>query len=455
MTYALALPQHRSRASLYGTRAQLALGNGDVEGALALAGCDRRAGTASYALRVDNQSEHPLRARMTCLKSRGNAVLAYPLDVKIAPYSRCDTLLPVRLDEIGRYDRAIVEIAGGEVAFTLEAPAPDYRYRRFPWLQASAAAMTLGLFSAVAAAFATPHLALLAAPQRVFAGNAIDVPYEFGGIGSLEYAVRTPDGRQLTAGIDTAHTGTLHFAVPPSAGNNVVLSVRVGGLFGNETHLQRIAVAPPPPAPPRTDAPLAPRIAEFVLATPLVRAGDTLKVTYTTNAAAGDIWLLDEAGRLWAHAPIAADGMTEMTVPQGTAGREMRAVLHARNGSADAVASLGFTVLPGALTPEAQPAAASPDRPAENTPVMNFSPAQPAPGQDFLVSISGSHGDTKVTMTDDTGTTIEDGDIAPGQDAVTLSVPSITKTQTFYVTASISDGVSTQTIVKQFSVSPQ
>src|SRR5579872_4720701 len=149
-TYALALPESRAKRQpqLYGTRAQLAVGNGDVEGYLALAGCDKRAGTASYALRIVNQSETALRARMTCATLRGESILAYPLDVHIAPFSVSETLLPVRIADVGPYDRAIVQVVGGDVAFSLEAPAPPRSGKRSRWMIATAASLVLTLGTA-------------------------------------------------------------------------------------------------------------------------------------------------------------------------------------------------------------------------------------------------------------------------------------------------------------------
>src|SRR5579872_2584713 len=156
-TYALALPESRAKRQpqLYGTRAQLAVGNGDVEGYLALAGCDKRAGTASYALRIVNQSETALRARMTCATLRGESILAYPLDVHIAPFSVSETLLPVRMADVGPYDRAVVKVEGGPIAFSLEAPAPARVAKGSRWLLGVASALVFTVAAAAGAAFST------------------------------------------------------------------------------------------------------------------------------------------------------------------------------------------------------------------------------------------------------------------------------------------------------------
>lgn len=451
MNYALAVPERTRGPAFYGTRAQLAVGNGDVQGYLALAGCDKRAGTASYALRIVNQSQHPLRARMTCARLRGEPILAYPLDVHIAPFAISETLLPVRMADVGPYDRAIVEIAGGDVAFSLEAPAPPKRRIRSRWLTlAGAVALTFGC--AFGAAAATPRVALLAAPARAFKGTTVDVPYAFGGWASMQYTLQTRDGRQLSAGLASAHQGTLHFSVPPTAGPDVLLSVNVAGPFGHQTRSSRISVSPATRKHPSfTGGP--PRISEFNITTPAVRAGADISFAYSTNARAGEIWLIDDAGRLWARGPIGAWGVTTIKMPQGTAGRQLRAVLHARNGGADAVASLGFTVLPGALQPDDMSSASATG--SNENPTVTLSSDTAAPGDTITVSIQGNHGDARVSMYDKKGNAVEQGDIPASQDELALTAPTVTGPTTYYVTSAITIGAGEQTVVKKVLVTPR
>lgn len=455
ITYALALPESRSKRQpqLYGTRAQLAVGNGDVEGYLALSGCDKRAGTASYALRIINQSQHLLRARMTCARLRGGEpILAYPLDIHIAPFSISETLLPVRVADVGPYDRAIVQVAGGDIAFSLEAPAPSRSAKRPRWIIATAAALALTLGTAFGAAASTPRLALLASPDRAFGGTSVDVPYAFGGWASMQYELDTRDGRQLSAGLVKAHEGTLHFSVPAAAGSDLILSVAVAGPFGSQTRTRHITIARSAPHKTTSSAPAAPHISEFAVATPMVHAGADLRFTYTTDAKDGEVWLIDDAGRLWARAPITPYGESTIKVPQGAAGRQMRAVLHARNQGRDTIASLGVMVMPGTVTPQAQ----ATDTPSKTPPAqLTLSTQQVAPGDVVTVMIDGNHGDARITMTDGSGNSVEQGDIPSTQNAVTLTAPNVTKTTTYYVMASISQGVADQTVVRKLVVSPR
>jgi len=442
--------RRRAQTVPFGTRARVALAQGDVEGGFALTGVDRRAGTAIYALRIANQSASPLRARMTCSRSRGEPILAYPLDVHVAPFAIVETLLPVRLAEVGPFDRAIVKVSGADIAFTLEAPAPPRCTKRTRWISAGVTAVAVIFGGAFGAAAATPHLDLLAAPARAFAGSPLDVPYAFRGWGSMQYELQTKDGRQLAAGLLTQTQGTLHFSVPRDAGAEVVLAASVAGPLGAD-HLARHIVLLAAPAQNATK-PAAPRIEEFTITTPSVRAGSPLQVHYTTNASSGQVWLIDETGQLWAKVPISADGTSVLKVPQAAAGHKMRVVLHARNGSADAVATLGALVLPGDAVSADAPAASA----AQNKNfALSLSTDRAAPGDDIVVTLGGNHGDARVSLTDAAGNSVEQGDLPSGQSAVTLSAPAVTATTTYYVVVNVTSGVSEQSLVRKLIVSPR
>ena len=455
-TSALALRGAQARPlALYGTRAQLAAPGGDVEGYLTLAACDPRAGTATYALRIDNGSASALRARMTCVRLRGEIVPAYPLDVTVAPFSRCETLLPVRMDQVGPYDRAVVNVEGGEIAFSIEAPAPVKHRRRATWPVAIGGAALFTVAAALGAAAATPRIAMLAVPSRVLAGEPVEVPYAFGGWAHMQYAFKTKDGRQLAAGLLSSHEGTLRFNVPQSAGSAMVLNVNVAGPFGIRSADANIGIAGSAPARRVSrKSSSAPAISSFALTTASVRAGGPATFTYSTNAQDGEIWLIDESGRLWAKSPIAPGGTTEIDVPQGAAGRQVRAVLRARSGAQDAVASVAFTVLPGAVVTEDQTAAQAPAKtaPAPAAPAtLALSQSTAAPGEEITVTIGGGHGDSTVVLSDKGGNSVETGDIAGGQDSLALTAPS--EPGTYYVVATVTQGVASQTLVRKLTVS--
>ena len=174
-------------------------------------------------------------------------------------------------------------------------------------------------------------------------------------------------------------------------------------------------------------------------------------VHYATNAKSGQVWLIDETGRLWASAELFADGASTLKVPQAAAGQKMRVVLHARNGSADAVSTLGVLVQPGAAVKPDSAAAAAQSGPL----ALVLSASRVAPGDDVVVTLRGSHGDSRVSLTDANGNIVETGDVPAGQDAVTLSAPTVQSETTYYVVANVSSGVSEQSLVQKLVVAPR
>jgi hypothetical protein len=73
----------------------------------------------------------------------------------------------------------------------------------------------------------------------------------------------------------------------------------------------------------------------------------------------------------------------------------------------------------------------------------------------ITVAIEGKHGDTQVSLNDSSGNSIEQGDIPAGQNAVTLSAPSVTSTTTYYIMASVTQGIGEQTLVRKLVVAPR
>ena len=91
-----------------------------------------------------------------------------------------------------------------------------------------------------------------------------------------------------------------------------------------------------------------------------------------------------------------------------------------------------------------------------NTPLaLVLSASSVAPGDDVTVTLKGNHGDSRISLTDAAGNTVEQGDVPAGQDAVTLSAPSVKTATTYYVVANISSGVSEQSLVQKLIVTPR
>jgi hypothetical protein len=435
----------------FGSQTQIRVRDGQLSAFLAYAGYDRHVGTVKYALRVLNNTPVAAYARLF-VDSHGTQVPAYPCDIEVAPFSMRDDVIPVRMDVTGPFDRAIVAVSSEDHYFTIEAPPPPRR--RPNWGRWCALAAT-PLFVMGAAAFYTPRILDVAAPQKAIAGTTLQVPFQVSGLGSVEYDFRTRDGLQLAAGLASS-SGVLNLQIPArGAGAPYKLHVRMRNAFMRADTLATIAAVVPSVVHANPPAQASALIQNLSVSPSPVMAGKDIAVRYSTNAQSGDIWVLDGSGTTWAHAPLSLYGSTQLTIPQAAAGREMRVVLHAQRGKDHAQSSVGISVMPDEqavanVSPQQSAAPASP--PA--APELSLSSTVVSPGDTVTVRISGVHGDVRITLMSSTGATLSQGD-ADEDNGVTLNAPNVSTPTTFFVVATLTNGVSQQSIVKRLVVTPR
>jgi hypothetical protein len=437
----------------FGSQTQVRVGDGQLSAFLAYVGVDRSIGTAKYALRVLNNTPFKARAELF-VEAQGVQISAYPLGLNVAPYSMRDDIMAVRMDVTGPYDRAIAHVVSDDSRFTVEAPPPPALKR--PWLKWSAAVAAPFLLAA-AVAMCEPHVLDVSAPQKALVGSLLQVPYQVSGIGSVEYDFATRDGLQLAAGL-SSQSGILKLQMPHDAtGSPYVLHVRIRNAFMNDEQTRTIsAVVPRSAKRAQQSAPPASLIEELSVSPSPVQAGKPLAVRYATNAQAGDVWLIDASGTTWAHAELAKSGSTQFDIPKAAAGKDMRVVVHAQRGPQHAESSVGFSVLPSAVLADANVAGPSPfKRPARAAAAdLVISPNVVAPGGTVIARISGARGDVRVTMMTASGATVAQGDIAEGG-TLSLNAPSVSSPATFFIVATLTNGVSQQSIMKRLVVTPR
>lgn len=466
--YALAVLETNagSAVSTHGTRAQLHCPDGDAGGYLTFVNLDRRNGTATYALHIENSTASPLVARLQCMNRRGRRTIAYPVQILVAAHSVKESLLPVRLQETGPFDRAIVEVQGADVAFSLEAPAPPRWRRATKWLAWTGGSLAFTLVASFGVAASAPRITVFDAPAKAVAGTFVDIPYEAAGFGTLQYSFEGNNGRRFAAGIAPAAIGTLHLAVPKDAPPHAMLRVRFDGPLGTversgDVAIERESILLPKAAHraanPGSSQPL---IGDLSVAPSPAIAGEMLRVSYTTRATQGEVWLLDLAGRLYAKVPLSFDGTTWLRLPANAAGREMRVVLHVADQKQQGVSGIGIVVMPGAdsqSTAQAQDAAktlAGAVPAVGHAVTLTLSTNHALAGDAVTAILHGSHGDARVTLTDNAGTVIERGDVPSGQDAVSLTTPSSQTAMTYFVVANVPHGSGEETLVQKVSVAP-
>jgi hypothetical protein len=438
----------------FGAQSQLQTSQGRIAAFLAYAGYDAAVGTARYALRVLNNTPFPARARLF-VETHGVQNDAYPLALEVAPFSMRDDVVTVRLDVTGPFDRAIVEVSSEETYFTVEAPPPPLPKRAWQkWL-------ALGVVPAIVAAgisLATPRVLAITAPARALAGTTVQVPLQVSGAGSVEYDFRTRDGQQLAAGL-TSHSSVLQLAIPQAgAGAPYTLHVRMRNPFAS-AQAQATIGAIVVNARPAVRAPAAPGslIGNLAVAPSPARAGQPITVSYSAVSTSGDVWLVGMDGRTWARGPLSAYGSTQLKVPQAAAGQEMRVVLHVQRGKAHAQSAVGISVLPDtqiASAPTAQPATPASSTPDQAASIVLNSQVVSA-GDAVVVRANGTRGDVKITVTNSSGATVEQGNISDAGGAISITAPDVSAVTTFFVVGTFSNGVSQQSIVRRLVVTPR
>lgn len=453
------LPQQPLALSLtelpFGSQTQVRTADGNLAAFLAFVGYDRHLCVAKYALRVLNNTPVPAQAKLF-VESGGSQQSAYPLAMNVAPFSMRDELVPVRMDVTGWFDRAIVHVATEQSSFTVEAPPPPRERPR--WVKwAPLAVMPLVVFGA--AQFAQPRVLDVAAPQKALAGSTIHVPFQVSGYGNVEYDFDTRDGLQLAAGL-SSQSNVVNLQIPQDGvGAPYTLHVRIRNPFEKDERAASIAAVLPPKPRHAVQAAASGALIDNLAVSPSpAQAGSNVSVQYAVKAQSGDVWLLDASGATWAHQPLSLTGVTHLSIPQAAAGKEMRVVLHAQRGSEHAQSSVDVAVMASrkivAQATQTAPPARQPAREPAVSAELTLSSQVVAAGETITATVRGVSGDVRVTLMSTTGATLAEGDA--GQDTgVTLNAPDVTTPTTFYVVATLTNGVSQQSIVKRLYVTPR
>jgi hypothetical protein len=438
----------------FGSQSQIRVRDGQLSAFLAYVGFDRRVGTAKYALRVLNNTPAIAFARLF-VDAKGTQVSAYPCDIEIAPYSMRDDVIPVRMDVTGPFNRAIVAVSSDDNYFTVEAPPPPRE--RPNWLKWGALAM-IPVFAGGAAQAYRPRILDVSAPKKAVAGTVLQVPYQVAGVGSVEYDFQTRDGLRLAAGLGSK-SGVLNLQIPRGgAGAPYQLRVRMRNAFSHSENIATIAAVVPGTVKAKPALAPGASIEDLSVTPSPVVAGKTIAIRYATQAESGEVFLVDSFGMTWAHAPMSVTGSTQLSVPQAAAGKDMRVVLHVQRGKAHAESSVGVAVMPSQQTvaqtttePTAAPAATA--QPAA-APTLTLSSQVVSPGDTVTASISGVHSDVRITLMSSGGATLAQGDAEDGT-GVTLNAPNVSTPTTFFVVATLTNGVAQQSIVKRLVVTPR
>lgn len=432
--------------------------DGCVSAFFALEAYDRRSGAATYALRVVNRTTSALICRTWVVSRSGDALLAHPILVEIAPLSTSLARVPVWPSDFPSFDRAIAEIAGEGVHCIVEAPAPAHpKRRRMLAIVATAGTIAGGMLLACAAAVnaALPRITAFAMAPETLAGSTVRAEYAVSGSGQLHYSVLAPDGRQIQSGRLSSRAGDIPVAVPASdVSGAYTVQLAMDGVFGKtaSTRVLNATVARPATVAAIDAISVKPAVA---------KPGDTVSVAYSAAGDTGYVRLVGSDGTIWQQRPFSRAGAAQFVVPPVRALREMRVLIQVKKGQSVAQSMAGFAVVSDSTTANAATSQVvggdDPDQAAQpGTANGTFELVERAvkSGASIHVRIISPRNGMRIALTDEQSHEVTGIDVQPDATSATLTAPVVYKPTPYTVVATFTDGFGEESVVEPVTVEP-
>ncbi|MGA8575028.1 MAG: hypothetical protein WB609_04975 [Candidatus Cybelea sp.] len=450
-------PAELQSSARYGSGTAVQTLAGSVSAFFTLEGFDRRLGVATYALRVVNRTASALVCRTWIISCAGDAVLANPLFVEVAPQATACAHVSVWPRDFASFDRAIAEIAGEGVHCIVEAPPPVRIRARRQYLVAGAVVLAGLVLLGTAAALRgeMPRIPAFAVPPEAIAGTTIHAEYDASGMGRLSYTVFAPDGRTLQSTAMTAASGSIPFTIPVSSEPGAyTLQMVMTGPLGSTTATRVLNTMP---VRGRGSA----QIASISVKPPVAQPGQTVEVAYAADGDAGYVRLVGADGTIWEQRPFSRDGATQLTIPHAPSLREMRVVLHVDKGHTTAQSMAGLVVASAAA-----PAFAAPQIVGDNDPTAPAASSSDAnetfevlestvkSGGSIHVRILSPRNGMRIALTDGQSHEVSGIDVGAETDALTLRAPVVWAATRYTVVASFTDGFGQESVVAPVTVEP-
>ena len=434
--------------------------SGCVSAYFELESFDRRRGVAIYGLRVINRTKGALVCRTWVLADDGDAVLAHPAFLEVAPLSVGSTIVPLWPRDFDSFHRAIAEVTGDGVHCLVEAAAPPQpKPRRRPYFIAGASVVAGVAAIAMAGALrgAVPRIAALSVAPQALAGTTVEAEYSTFGAGNLSYLVTAPDGHRIAGGPLAAHSGSVFVPIPAGISPGAYsLRLAMDGPFGSasETRVVNSVIAKGAASASIADLSVKPMVA---------KPGDAVKVAYSAVGEGGYVRLEGTDGTIWAQQPFSRGGETQLVVPQVADGRELHVVLHVTKGASAAQSAAGILVSSPRAAPAAEsaPAIAGDDDPndaatvgADANGTFQVMTSAVHSGGTITVKILSPRNGMRIALDDPRSKEVTGTDAGSESDVVTLRAPTVTAATRYTVVATFTDGFGQESIVAPVTILP-
>jgi hypothetical protein len=364
-----------------------------------------------YGLTILNDAPLYLLLSFRIRRAGGEKPVA-PGEMWMDPLSHADLTVTVPALEGLLGGRLIVRLVNAKVQHELVAPLPGAAV----WLGAlgGAAATALAIFGF---SFAHPRIDLFAVPPLGVAGAALQVPYQTGGVGTTTYSLEDERGASVASGILAASSGVFSLPLPQAdRTRNYIVRLADRGALGAIDRASPVT-ALPAPAPPQEQL-----IDAMSIDTSQVPDGGSFTLRYRTRTNNGRIEVRDAQNFLVAHAPIASNGISQMSLPHFGKDKELRVTLQVEKDGQRASSSVGLNV-------SALPSSASGSGPPPSDGGAPSGSALVAPesgvGGDGMLHVAVAPGASNVRLALETltGTTIASQSVPNGATSAAIAIP--------------------------------
>jgi hypothetical protein len=409
---------------------------------------------AKYALRVENRSETALVASTYAFSVGRSGELGPAVPVAVPASGSLEITFPLQLPR-KRPVRAVTEIRLADETFVVEESA---RPRRAPWLPLAGLALAATLAWFLESGFARPSVTALAAPRDVKASRPFAVAYALARAQDAEYTVVSAGGFEAARGT-LVPDGTSFDVALPSATVAQAYEIRVTAhsRFGDSVRGVRVLAEPDParaplPARPRVSPKVAPARPAFAidrlsLGSDTVAGGKSVIAYYRVSSVDGTLRLIDQEGTVRAEALLNRRGNSILLAPYVEADQDLRVVLHAAHGTAQAEKSVPVRITKARSLDDVLAAA----RRENNGPIALVA-ANVAPGEQIQVGIVHYEPGMRVALVDPQGQEVAASAVEDDQNEVSLTAPAIAGRADYTVTATFKNGESEETIIRNVTI---
>lgn len=446
----LSKDDNRSQLLTEGCRGALRTPAGSIAALFTLLSYDRKARIAVYTLRLLNGSVNEVACVVFGLTHDGTPALVHPEPIHVAPNSKLDTEISVRVEGFGSFERVLAEVRSASGIFRIEAPPYPKFQSKVPKIIAAA---TSGVALLVAGAFgfmaSVPRVSGFSLPPKAMVGTTVEAEYSASGIGRVAYSVEDPDGKAIAGGPLQYRTGTVRFAIPASHdGAAYTMRLSMIGPLGRNAETRVVNAIPLPKPRLLSGANIASIEIDPIVAHP----GDLVHVMYASNGDEGFLRMLDQHGTIWAQIPSSKSGNSWMRVPLFDRDREMRVSLNIKRGPSSAQSSAGMIVIAskGAI---GEDLAAKKDTGAENA-IFKIAKTNVKSGGTVKIKVLTPRPGLRIALADTQSHEIDGMNVGFDQPWVYLRAPDVQLAQRYVIVASFTDGFGQESVVAPLIVAP-